>query len=162
MIVTQSSTSSSYLNQQTFPSYNGGCSAVIDKLSVSGVPIPEGNWYPVVVEVVVLVSGSIPERVQHTNMDDWRMDCPWWLVLTVIPVSGLCKPLYCYRISAIRYLQEGLEPKWVTACVERSIGVTKSNTRGGGSRPADFKLSATPRKHRCPEKKTHIYIYINK
>ena len=42
-----------------------------------GVPIPEGNWYPVVVEVVYVVPGSIPERVQYANMDDWRMDCPW-------------------------------------------------------------------------------------
>ena len=46
----------------------------------ASVPIPEGNWYPVVVEVVDLVPGSIPERVQHANMEDWRMDCPWWLV----------------------------------------------------------------------------------
>ena len=54
----------------------------------AGVPIPEGNWYPVVVEVVDLVPGSIPERVQYANnMEDWRMDCPWWLVLTVNPVK---------------------------------------------------------------------------
>ena len=53
----------------------------------AGVPIPEGNWYPVVVEVVDLVPESIPERVQYANMEDWRMDCPWWLVLTVIPVK---------------------------------------------------------------------------
>ena len=45
------------------------------------------NWYPVVVEVVDLVPGSIPERVQHANMEDWKMDCPWWLVLTVNPVK---------------------------------------------------------------------------
>ena len=37
VIVTQSSTSSSYLNQLTFPSYDGGCLTVIDKLSVSSV-----------------------------------------------------------------------------------------------------------------------------
>ena len=37
VIVTQSSTSSSYLNQLTFPSYDGGCLAVIDKFSVSSV-----------------------------------------------------------------------------------------------------------------------------
>ena len=37
VIVTQSSTSSSYLNQLAFPSYDGGCLAVIDKLSVSSV-----------------------------------------------------------------------------------------------------------------------------
>ena len=37
VMVTQSSTSSSYLNQLTFPSYNGGCLAVIDKFSVSSV-----------------------------------------------------------------------------------------------------------------------------
>ena len=37
VIVTQSSTSSSYLNQLTFPSCDGGCLAVIDKLSVSSV-----------------------------------------------------------------------------------------------------------------------------
>ena len=53
----------------------------------AGVPIPEGNWYPVVVEVVELVPGSISERVQFANMEDWRMDCPCWLVLTVIPVK---------------------------------------------------------------------------
>ena len=35
--VTQSSTSSSYLNQVVFPSYDGGCLAVIDKFSVSSV-----------------------------------------------------------------------------------------------------------------------------
>ena len=34
---TQSSTSSAYLNQLTFPSYDGGCLAVIDKFSVSSV-----------------------------------------------------------------------------------------------------------------------------
>ena len=37
VMVTQSSTSSSYPNQLTFPSYDGGCLAVIDKLSVSSV-----------------------------------------------------------------------------------------------------------------------------
>ena len=37
VIVTQSSTSSSYLNQLTFPSYDSGCLAAIDKLSVSSV-----------------------------------------------------------------------------------------------------------------------------
>ena len=45
---------------------------------------PEGNWYPVVVEVVVLVPGSIPERIQYATVDDWRMDCPWWIVLWII------------------------------------------------------------------------------
>ena len=63
-----------------------------------------------VVEVVDLVPGSIPERVQYANMDDWRMVCPWWLDLTDIPARGLCKPLYCYRMNAICYIQEGLEP----------------------------------------------------
>ena len=53
----------------------------------AGVPIPEGNWYPVEVEVVDLVPASIPERVQYANMEDWRMDCLWWLVLTVNPVK---------------------------------------------------------------------------
>ena len=43
---------------------------------------PTAGWYPVVVEVVDLVPGSIPERVQYANMEDWRMDCPW-LVLPV-------------------------------------------------------------------------------
>ena len=33
VMVTQSSTSSSYLNQLTLPSYDGGCLAVIDKFS---------------------------------------------------------------------------------------------------------------------------------
>ena len=67
-----------------------------------GVPIPEGNWYPVVVEVVYAVPGSIPERVQYANMDDWRMDCFWWIVLLYNPVSGLQRFLlsrnheYCY------------------------------------------------------------------
>ena len=37
LIVTQSSTSSSYLNQLSFPSYDGGCLVVIDKLSGSSV-----------------------------------------------------------------------------------------------------------------------------
>ena len=32
--VTQSSTSSSYLNQLTLPSYDGGCLAVIDRASL--------------------------------------------------------------------------------------------------------------------------------
>ena len=35
--VVMSSTSSSYLNELTFPSYDGGCLAVIDKFSVSSV-----------------------------------------------------------------------------------------------------------------------------
>ena len=53
----------------------------------AGVPIPGGNWYSVVVEVVDLVPGSIPETFQYANMEDWMMDCPWWLVLTVNPVK---------------------------------------------------------------------------
>ena len=67
-----------------------------------GVPILEGNCHLVVVEVVYVVPGSIPERVQHANMDDWRMDCPWWIVLLYNAVSGLERFLlsrnheYCY------------------------------------------------------------------
>ena len=48
------------------------------------VPIPEGNWYPVVVEVFDLVPGSIPERIEYATVDGWRMDCPWWIVLWII------------------------------------------------------------------------------
>ena len=66
-----------------------------------------------VVEVVDLVPGSIPERVQYANVDDWRMDCPWWLVLTVIP--------------AIRFLQEGLEPN---GCGRSMVYQTKHKGRG--------------------------------
>ena len=63
----------------------------------AGVPIPEGNWwYPVVVEVVV---PSIPERVQYANMEDWRMDCPWWLGLTVIPVKRSASLLSMHHAS---------------------------------------------------------------
>ena len=51
-----------------------GASTVVIVTPTAGVPIPEGNWYPVVVEVVDLVPGSIPERVQYANMEDWRMD----------------------------------------------------------------------------------------
>ena len=65
----------------------------------AGVPIPEGNWYPVVVEVVYSVPGSIPERVQYANMDDWRMDFPWWLGLTVIPVKRSASLLSMYHAS---------------------------------------------------------------
>ena len=43
----------------------------------------KGTGTPVVVEVVDLVPGSIPERVQYASMEDWRMDCLWWLGLTV-------------------------------------------------------------------------------
>ena len=39
----------------------------------------EGNWYPVVVEVVDLVSGSSPERVQYANLGIGG--CPWWGIL---------------------------------------------------------------------------------
>ena len=66
----------------------------------AGVPIPEGNWYPVVVEVVDLVPGSIPERVQYANMEDWRMD-------------GLqaCLSLY-YVSNDCTNDVKGLEPKY--------------------------------------------------
>ena len=63
------------------------------------MPIPEGNWYPVVVEVVYSVPKSIPERVQYANVDDWRMDCPWWLGLTVIPVKRSASLLSMYHAS---------------------------------------------------------------
>ena len=43
-------------------------------------------------------------------VDDWRMDCPWWLDLTVIPYSGLWKPFVLLSHESIRYIQEGLEP----------------------------------------------------
>ena len=66
----------------------------------AGVPIPEGNWYPAVVEVVDLVPGSIPERVQYANMEVWRMDCPWWLALTVIPVKRSASLLSMYHESS--------------------------------------------------------------
>ena len=64
----------------------------------AGVPIPEGNWYPVVEEVVYSVPGSIPERVQYAKMDDWRMDCPW-LGLTVVPVKRSASLLSMYNAS---------------------------------------------------------------
>ena len=70
----------------------------------AGVPIPEENWYPVVVEVVYSVPGSIPERVQYANMD-----CPWWIVLWYNPVSGLQRFL-CHAIMSIAMIQKGLEP----------------------------------------------------
>ena len=50
-----------------------------------------GAWYPsqkgTGTLVVDLVPGSILERVEYANMEDWRMDCLWWLVLTVNPVK---------------------------------------------------------------------------
>ena len=58
-----------------------------------------------VVEVVDLV----PERVQHANMDDWRMDCPWWIVLLDYPISGLQRFL-CHAIMSIAMVHKGLEP----------------------------------------------------
>ena len=68
------------------------------------MPIPDGNWYPVLVEVVDLVRGSIPERVQYANMDYWRMDCPWWIVLLYNPISGLQRFL-CHAIMSIAMVQ---------------------------------------------------------
>ena len=62
-----------------------------------------------VVEVLYAVLGSIPERVQHANMDDWRMDCFWWIVLLYNPVSGLQRFL-CHAIMSIAMVQKGLEP----------------------------------------------------
>ena len=41
----------------------------------------------------------ILERVQYANMDDWRMDCPWWLGLTVIPVKRSASLLSMYHAS---------------------------------------------------------------
>ena len=63
-----------------------------DRLAVSGGwgeahcpgAYPRRELVPVVVEVVVLVPGSIPERIQYATVDDWRMDCPWWIVLWII------------------------------------------------------------------------------
>ena len=62
-----------------------------------------------VVEVVYVVPGSIPERVQYANMDDWRMDFFWWIVLLYNPVSGLRRFL-CHAIMSIAMVQKGLEP----------------------------------------------------
>ena len=42
---------------------------------------PGENWYPVVVEVVV---GLFRRESNMPVMDDWRMDCPWWIVLWII------------------------------------------------------------------------------
>ena len=53
--------------------------------------------------------GSIPERVQYANMDDWRMGCPWWIVLLYNPVSGPQRFL-CHAIMSIAMVQKGLEP----------------------------------------------------
>ena len=38
----------------------------------------------------VEMMGTVPCR-QYANMDDWRMDCLWWIVLLYNPVSGLQK-----------------------------------------------------------------------
>ena len=98
--VTQSSTSSSFLNQLTFPSYDGGCLAVIDKLSVSSVKpwdrptfeyssmkpspsddilfgslIPEGNRYLVVVEDLYVVALDLFRRVPSVNTDGLILPC---------------------------------------------------------------------------------------
>ena len=51
------------------------------------------------VEVVDLVPQSIPQRVQYANMEDWRMDCLWWLGLTVIPVKRSASLLSMYHAS---------------------------------------------------------------
>ena len=57
-----------YLNR--FPWISAENSLRYHKLRpAAGVPITEENWYPVVVEVVDLVPGSIPERAQYANME---------------------------------------------------------------------------------------------
>ena len=55
----------------------------------AGVPIPERNWYPVVVEVVDLVPGSIPERVH--NMPIWRIG-GWIVPGGCYTCKAVCKP----------------------------------------------------------------------
>ena len=50
-----------------------------------------------------------PERVQYANMDDWGMDCFWWIVLLYNPVCGLQRFL-CHAIMSIAMVQKGLEP----------------------------------------------------
>ena len=58
-----------------------------------------------VVEVVYVV----PEKVQYANMDDWKMDCPWWLVLSGIPVKRSASLFSMYHASD-ELKQKGLEP----------------------------------------------------
>ena len=55
--------------------------------------------YAVVVEVVDLVPGSIPERVQYANMEDWRMDCLWSLGFGCIPVKRSASLFSMYHAS---------------------------------------------------------------
>ena len=65
----------------------------------AGVPIPEGNWYPVVVEEVVdLAPGSNPERVQYANggLEDGLslvacVDCE--------SCKAVCEPFYQCTVS---------------------------------------------------------------
>ena len=59
-------------------------------------------------------------------MDDWRMDCPWWLVLLDNPVSGLQRFL-CHAIMSIAMVQKGLGPN---GC--RRSTLVKKQTQGGG------------------------------
>ena len=49
------------------------------------------------------------KKIQYANMDDWRMDCLWWIVLLYNPASGLQRFL-CHAIMSIAMVQKGLEP----------------------------------------------------
>ena len=79
-----------------------------------------------VVEVFDLVPGSIPERVQYASMGDWRMDCPWWIVLLYNPISGLQRFL-CHAIMSIAMIQKGL-----SQMVAGDQLCNKPNTGSGG------------------------------
>ena len=42
---------------------------------------------------------SIPNKIQEASVEDWRMDCPWWLVLTLNPVKRSASLLSLYHVS---------------------------------------------------------------
>ena len=78
--VVQSTTSSSYLNQLSFGSYDGGCVAVIDKLTVSSIK-PVGR-------------PALHEAVSNMSiLDGVDLDVPGYTVVcavwdyTLVPVS---------------------------------------------------------------------------
>ena len=45
---------------------------------------PRKNWYAVAVRSLIWSLGLFRREF---NMEDWMMDCPWWLVFTVSPVK---------------------------------------------------------------------------
>ena len=101
----------------------------------AGVPIPERNWNPVVVEVVDLVPGSIPERVQYASMEDWRLDCPWCLVLTRNPVKRSASLLSLHHVSNdCTNDVKSLEPKMSNGVCGKVNWCSQKQHRGGGGK----------------------------